>query len=97
MLAGNYRISIEEAEDLKKRSDGHAEILPLVTPVVQKMASIINEHIKGRDISAIYLVGGTCCLTGMEQVIARETGKPVFKPANPFLVTPLGIALNCGI
>ena len=97
VLAGNYRISIEEAEDLKKRSDGHAEILPLVTPVVQKMASIINEHIKGRDISAIYLVGGTCCLTGMEQVIARETGKPVFKPANPFLVTPLGIALNCGI
>ena len=31
----------------------------------------------------------------MEKVIARETGKTVCKPANPFLVTPLGIALNC--
>jgi ethanolamine utilization protein EutJ len=32
-----------------------------------------------------------------ETVIAKETGKPVFKPANPFLVTPLGIAPSCGI
>jgi ethanolamine utilization protein EutJ len=31
----------------------------------------------------------------METVIAKETGLPVYKPANPFLVTPLGIALSC--
>jgi ethanolamine utilization protein EutJ len=31
----------------------------------------------------------------MEKIIAKETGKPVCKPSNPFLVTPLGIALNC--
>ena len=59
------------------------------------MASIINRHIRGRDVSAIYLVGGTCCLKDMEKIIAKETGKPVYKPSNPFLVTPLGIALNC--
>ena len=31
----------------------------------------------------------------MESIIQKDTGVPTFKPANPFLVTPLGIALNC--
>lgn len=96
VLAGNYRVSFEEAEDLKKQKDHQDDILPLVRPVLQKMASIVNSHIQGRDISAIYLVGGTCCLKDMEKVMHFETGKPVYKPANPFLVTPLGIAMNCG-
>lgn len=95
VLAGNYGISFEEAEAIKKDPARHEEIFPVVKPVLEKMASIINSHIRGRDVSAIYLVGGTCCLKDMETVIARETGKPVCKPSNPFLVTPLGIALNC--
>lgn len=96
VLSGNYGIPFEEAEELKKRADKQKEILPVVRPVIEKMATIINRHIRGRDVSAIYLVGGTCCLADMEKVIEKETGKPVCKPANPFLVTPLGIALNCG-
>ena len=96
VLAGNYRVSFEEAEELKKEKDRQEEILPLVRPVLQKMATIVSSHIRGRDISAIYLVGGTCCLKDMETVMEMEMGKPVYKPANPFLVTPLGIALNCG-
>lgn len=96
VLAGNYGISFEEAEAIKKDPSRQEEILPVVKPVLEKMASIIKRHIEGRDVSAIYLVGGTCCLKDMEKVIAKETGKPVCKPSNPFLVTPLGIALNCG-
>lgn len=97
VIAGNYRIPFDEAENLKKDPARQKEILPVVRPVIEKMASIVNRHIKERDISAIYLVGGTCCLPGMEDIIAVETGIPVFKPANPFLVTPLGIALNCPV
>lgn len=96
VLAGNYGISFEEAEAIKKDPSRQEEILPVVKPVLEKMASIIRRHIEGRDVPAIYLVGGTCCLKDMEKVIAKETGKPVCKPSNPFLVTPLGIALNCG-
>jgi ethanolamine utilization protein EutJ len=95
VLSGNYKISFEEAEMLKKNKDRQLEILSVVRPVIQKMASIINNHIKDRDIPAIYLVGGTCCLKEMEYIIEKDTGRPVYKPANPFLVTPLGIALNC--
>ena len=97
VLAGNDGISFEEAEAIKKDPARHEEIFPVVKPVLEKMASIINSHIRGREVSAIYLVGGTCCLKDMETVIARETGKPVCKPSNPFLVTPLGIALNCSV
>lgn len=95
VLAGNYGISFEEAEAVKKDPARQKEILPVVKPVVEKMASIINRHIAGRDVSVIYLVGGTCCLKDMESIIARETGRKVCKPSNPFLVTPFGIALNC--
>ena len=97
VLAGNYGISFEGAEAIKTAPARQEEIFPVVKPVLEKMASIINSHIRGREVSAIYLVGGTCCLKDMETVIARETGKPVCKPSNPFLVTPLGIALNCSV
>lgn len=95
VLAGNYGVSFEEAEEIKKDPEKQKEVLPVVKPVLEKMASIINRHIAGRDVSVIYLVGGTCCLKDMEAIIAKETGKKVCKPSNPFLVTPLGIALNC--
>jgi len=95
VLAGNYGISFDEAEKMKKTASRQKEIFPVVKPVLEKMASIINTHIKGRSVPAVYLVGGTCCLKDMETVIAKETGLPVCKPANPFLVTPLGIALSC--
>ncbi|WP_432738143.1 ethanolamine utilization protein EutJ [Maridesulfovibrio sp. FT414] len=95
VLSGSYKIGFEEAEALKKEKDRQNEILPVVRPVIQKMGTIVRNHISGRDVSAVYLVGGTCCLKDMEKVVEKEVGRPVYKPANPFLVTPLGIALNC--
>ena len=95
VLSGNYDIPFDEAEDLKKDASRHKELLPVVRPVIEKMAAIIRKHIQGRKVSALYLVGGTCCLADMESIIQKDTGVPTFKPANPFLVTPLGIALNC--
>ena len=95
VLSGNYGVSFEEAEKIKKDPARQREVFTVVKPVIEKMASIINSHIRGRTVSDIYLVGGTCCLKDMEKIIAKETGKPVCKPSNPFLVTPLGIALNC--
>lgn len=95
VLAGSYRVSFEEAEAMKKDPARQKEIFPVVTPVLEKMGSIVRRHIAGRNVEAVYLVGGTCCLPGMEKVVEKEAGCPVFKPANPFLVTPFGIALSC--
>ena len=95
VLAGHYNISLEEAEQLKRNAERQKEIFPVVLPVLQKMASIVTAHTKNMAVSSLYLVGGTCCLPGIEDVIAKETGIAVYKPANPFLVTPMGIALSC--
>lgn len=97
VISGNYRITFEEAEKIKKDKKRQKEIFSIVRPVVQKMATIVKTHIEGHDVEDIYLVGGTCCLEGIEDVFKRETGIRTTKPKNPFLVTPLGIAMNCSI
>ncbi|BDR79090.1 ethanolamine utilization protein EutJ [Clostridium tetani] len=95
VVAGAYKIPFEEAEEKKKHSKNQEEIFHVVKPVIQKIASIIKTHIKGFDVEKIYLVGGTCCLKEFEDVIQKETGIETIKPLNPFLVTPLGISMNC--
>lgn len=95
VISGAYHINFDAAEEIKKDKTKCDEVLPLVTPVIQKVASIISSHIVNFDVSEIYLVGGTCCLKGFESIVEKETGIKTYKPRNPFLVTPLGIAMNC--
>ncbi|PKM51486.1 MAG: ethanolamine utilization protein EutJ [Firmicutes bacterium HGW-Firmicutes-7] len=95
VVAGNYKIKFEEAEVYKTASSRQREIFPLVVPVVQKIGTIVKEHIQNYDVKEIYLVGGTSCLEGIEKIIENVTGITTIKPKNPFLVTPLGIAMNC--
>lgn len=97
VLAGNYHIPFAEAEQIKQDYKRHREILPVVRPVVEKMASIVGRYINRDEIDTIYLCGGTCCLTGIEQIFEKQTGIRTIKPADPFLVTPAGIAMNCKI
>ena len=97
VLAGNYHVSFQEAEAIKQDYARHKEILPVVKAVIEKMASIVNRYIDISQTDAIYLCGGTCCLTGIETIFEKETGIKTIKPANPFLVTPAGIAMNCKI
>lgn len=97
VLAGNYHVSFQEAEAIKQDYARHKEILPVVKAVIEKMASIVNRYIDKSQTDAIYLCGGTCCLTGIETIFEKETGIKTIKPANPFLVTPAGIAMNCKI
>lgn len=94
VLAGYYGISFEEAEELKRKNEKHREILPIVTPVLERVGNIVTRYIKGYDVDIIYLVGGTCCLEGCEKVIEKYTGIKCVKPENPLLVTPMGIAIN---
>ena len=95
VLAGNMGISFEEAERLKMDFSNHKKLFPVIKPVIEKMASIVKNHINRDETDVIYLCGGTCCMTGIEQVFEKEVGITAIKPANPFLVTPTGIAMNC--
>lgn len=95
VVSGAYRISFSEAELFKRNPQNHKELLPVLKPVVEKISAIINQHIKGYDVKEISLVGGTCCLAGIEKIIEQKTGIFTHKPQNPMFVTPLGIALSC--
>lgn len=95
VLAGSYGVPFEEAEAIKTDNSRHREILPVVKPVIEKMATIVKRYTSGYNIDTIYLCGGTCCLTGMEKIFEDTIGIPTIKPADPFLVTPTGIAMNC--
>ena len=95
VISGAYRKSFEEADVYKRNPDNHKELMPVLKPVVEKVASIISQHIKDYDVQEISLVGGTCCLTGIEKIIEKQTGIHTHKPQNPMFVTPLGIALGC--
>jgi ethanolamine utilization protein EutJ len=95
VVAGAYKMAFAEAEMYKRELKNHKEMLPVLKPVVEKVASIINQHIKGFDVQEICLVGGTCCLTGIEKIIEKQTDISTHKPQNPMFVTPLGIALSC--
>lgn len=94
-LAGAMRLPYEEAERYKRDPAHHRELLPILKPVIEKVASIIARHISGWDVGEIYLIGGTSCLGGMEVLLSEKLGIPVYKPENPMFVTPVGIALSC--
>ncbi|SFA99334.1 ethanolamine utilization protein EutJ [Clostridium frigidicarnis] len=95
VISGAYKIPFKEADEFKRDNSNHREILPLLKPVVEKVSSIITNNIKNYDVKEISLVGGTCCLTGIEEIIEKRTGVYTHKPKNPMFVTPLGIALSC--
>lgn len=94
VISGAYNMPFEEAELYKRDPKNNKELSLILKPVVEKVASIVNRHIKDFDVQEISLVGGTSCLEGIEKIIENQTGIFTHKPKNPMFVTPLGIALG---
>ena len=94
VIAGATGTTLEEAEAMKKDPNEQTRLFPVIRPVMEKVASIINRHIAGHHVERLYLVGGTCAYPGMDEVIQEMTGIDTVLPGNPLFVTPLGIAMN---
>lgn len=94
VVAGSLGLSFEDAEALKIRPEEQSRLFPVVRPVMEKVGSIIQRHVRGRDVNNITLVGGSSAFPGMAEVIQEYTGIPTRIPPDPMLVTPLGIALH---
>ena len=95
VIAGNFRIPFEEAEIIKMDKSRELEVLTIVTPVIQKMSVIVEKHIQSYSVDAIVLCGGTACLKGIDTTMEKTINIKTYKPHNPFLVTPMGIAMGC--
>src|SRR6266496_2624030 len=94
VIAGSTGTSFEEAEEMKKNPREQQRLFPVIRPVMEKVGSIINRHIRGHQVDRLYLVGGTCAYPGMEAVVQEFTGVETILPGNPLFITPLGIAMN---
>jgi ethanolamine utilization protein EutJ len=94
VIAGARNISFERAETLKQDPAQQAGLLPVVRPVMEKVATIVERHIAGHAVETIYLVGGTVRFPGIAPVIEEITGIRTIIPGQPLFVTPLGIALS---
>lgn len=96
VLAGNYKISYEEAEQIKTDQKRSREVLTIVQPVIEKIASIAASYLKKFDrLEKVCLVGGTCELEGFADIFAENIGIETFRPEVPQFITPFGIALSC--
>lgn len=94
-VAGHYRIPYEEAEVLKTQPDKQGEIFPVIKATVEKMALITEKFLKGYEVPAVYVVGGSSMFREFTSVFEKKLKLPVYQPVHPLLVTPLGIAYCC--
>lgn len=94
-VAGYYGVEFEVAEKLKAEKEAQSDVFVIVRPVIEKMAYIMAEFIKGYEVECIYLVGGATIIEGFETVVQKVTGIKTLKAEHALLVTPLGIALSC--
>ena len=61
VLAGNHKISYEDAEEIKIDKKRNGEVLAIVRPVIEKVASIAATYLQEFDnLEKVCLVGGTC-------------------------------------
>jgi len=96
VVAGAQGIPFEQAETVKQDPAQQQRLFPVVRPVMEKVATIVERHIAGQHVEALYLVGGACAFPGMARVIEEVTGVRTYMPSNPLFITPLGIALEHG-
>ena len=94
VIAGSRGIDFEEAEDIKLDKKREREVFVQVTPVLQKMASIVKKYISGYNVKNVYLVGGACSFDGSEKIFEKELDLKIYKPYMPLYITPIGIALT---
>lgn len=93
VLAGSYGVDFETAEDIKTDKKKEKEVFVQITPVLQKMASIVKKYIKDYKVKDVFLVGGACSFDESESIFKKELGLNIYKPYMPVYITPIGIAL----
>jgi ethanolamine utilization protein EutJ len=94
VVAGALGIGFEEAEALKTDPREQSRLLPVVRPVMEKVATIVARNTAGFAVPTVCLVGGTVAFPGFARVVEEASGLNTVVPVSPLFVTPLGIAMN---
>ncbi|HYN29126.1 MAG TPA: ethanolamine utilization protein EutJ [Dermatophilaceae bacterium] len=97
VVAGAHGMPFEQAERLKTDPAEQGRLLPVLRPVMEKVATIVARHTAGYAVPVVHLVGGPAAFPGFGDVVAEVTGIPTVVPASPLFVTPLGIARSAPV
>jgi ethanolamine utilization protein EutJ len=97
VVAGAHGVPFERAERMKTDAAQQARLLPVVRPVMEKVATIVARHTAGFAVPVVHLVGGSSAFPGFADVVTEVTGVPAVVPVNPLFVTPLGIARSAPV
>ncbi len=97
-LAGARGLPLAEAEMLKRGKD-NAALWPIVRPVFDKMAHIVENHLRkwqvDTQLTTLYLSGGSCSMPGVRELFAQRFPQlEVILPQPPLFLTPLAIAAH---
>lgn len=94
VLAGALGIPYAEAEQLKTQPHEQPRLLHVIRPVLERIATIVRDHVHTHPVERLVLVGGTSAFHGFADVATQVTGIPATVPSHPRYVTPLGVALH---
>ena len=92
VIAGAFGIPFEEAEKRKVKPRLQRELLPVVRPTLEKVATIVRDAVRDHDVDHITMVGGTAAFFGAADIVADVTGRRTTLAPHPMLVTPVGVA-----
>ena len=80
VIAGSYGVDFETAEDIKTDKKREKEVCIQITPVLQKMASIVKKYISAYDVKDVYLVGGACSFEDSEKIFSEVVSERLNSP-----------------
>ena len=81
---------------MKKDPRRRDDVLGVIRPTLDKMASIADRVLAGVDVPVVHLVGGSSSFSNAPEVFAARLHRPVVRPIEPLFVTPLGIPMTAG-
>ncbi len=97
VIAGALGVPFETAERHKLDPAQQVRLLPLIRPVMEKVAEIARRNTAGFDVPHITLVGGPAAFPGFAEAVTDALGVPTTVPPHPLFVTPLGIARSAPV
>lgn len=92
VIGGRYKIKNDEAEQLKRNKKKEEEVYAVVQPVVEKMATIV-QNIGEVVTDPVIVVGGATNFDKFTTTFNKTLDREILKPLYPQFVTPLGIAM----
>jgi ethanolamine utilization protein EutJ len=94
IVAGALRISVEEAERVKRA--GELDLAPILRPGIERIAESIKRQIGTEPAGALHLVGGALMVANAAEIVAAYLSREAVAYAHADLITPFGMALCDG-